>query len=108
MPLAWAFHVLVTALPDGSGTVAVHPLIADEPAVTVTVVTKPPVHALVENVAVHAPPPGLGELLLADGLTLIEADGLVVVAPKALITAVYAAFGLPLLSNSSGVSPEPA
>ncbi len=77
-------QLLVTAAPDGSVTPTFQPLSAAEPALTVTVVTKPPVQALFENVAVQAPPV-LGELLLADGLTL--ADGLVVVAPNAEITA---------------------
>ena len=59
LPLACVFHELVTAEPLGMGTETDQPLIADEPAVTRTVVTKPPVQALFETVAVQ--PPGTGD-----------------------------------------------
>ncbi len=53
LPLACAFHVFVTAEPLGTGIEADQPVIGDDPAVIRTVVTKPPLQALLEMVAVQ-------------------------------------------------------
>jgi hypothetical protein len=58
LPLVCVFHEFVTAEPLGTGIETDQPAIAEEPAVTRTVVTKPPVQALLETVAVQ--PPGMG------------------------------------------------
>jgi hypothetical protein len=53
LPVAWAFHVLVTAEPPGTGTETDQPVTASEPAVIRTVVTNPPFQALLVTVAVQ-------------------------------------------------------
>ena len=59
-PLACAFHVFVTAAPDGRVSAAVQPARAVEPALTRTVATNPPVHWFSEIVAVQPCPAGGG------------------------------------------------
>src|SRR5690349_1830074 len=75
-----------------------------EPAVTFTVATKPPVHWLSETVAVQPSPVGGGGVVVVGGGGGVVVLGGGVVPPfRASKAAVYAAFSLPLPSNSSGV-----
>ncbi|GIE16011.1 hypothetical protein Afe05nite_78510 [Paractinoplanes ferrugineus] len=58
VPCAVAFHVLVTAVPEGRVSPVVQPLSGVEPAVTRTVATKPPFHWLSVTEALHPAPVG--------------------------------------------------
>ena len=119
LPLAWAFQALLTAEPDGRVSATDQPVIAADPAVSRTVVTKPPFQALTDVLAVQPWPPGAGELgggelgggeLGGGSLGGPELDGETggelgggVPLFRVFSVEVYAAFLLPLPSNSSGV-----
>ena len=60
VPLVVAFHALLTAAPDGSDALTLHPFSGAEPAVTRTVATKPPVHWFTVSIAEHVPLDGGG------------------------------------------------